>query len=120
MSLSVVVVDDSALARKQLIRSLPEDWDVEIREAKNGQEGLAAFREGVDLMFLDLTMPDMDGFEVLETIASEWDQYLVIVVSADVQNRAVERVKDLGALAFVGKPVDGAKIRQTLEEYGLI
>lgn len=120
MSFKVVVVDDSALARKQLIRSLPEDWDIEITEARNGQEGLTAFREGGDLMFLDLTMPDMDGFEVLETIAAERENYLVIVVSADVQSRAVERVKALGALAFIGKPVDGAQIQKTLEAYGLL
>ncbi|MBP8215181.1 MAG: response regulator, partial [Propionivibrio sp.] len=63
MPVSVLVVDDSPIARKMLIRALPAEWDIEITQASNGLEALAAYRAGkVDVMFLDLTMPDMDGY----------------------------------------------------------
>lgn len=108
------------MARKMLIRSLPPTWDVTVRQASNGVEALAAYREGnVDVMFLDLTMPEMDGFQVLEVLRSEGLNCLVVVVSADIQPAAQERVKRLGAIAFVSKPVDADKLGRVLREYGV-
>lgn len=121
MSLTVVVADDSRLARKQLIRSLPEDWAVEITQAANGAEALDAFRAGCDLMFLDLTMPDMDGYQVLEVLSGEaraGARLPVVVVSADVQPKAIARVKELGALDFVQKPADADTLRRVLQDNG--
>ena len=119
MSLCVVVADDSALARKQLIKSFPDDWDVEVVEARNGMEALEAFRDGGDLLFLDLTMPDMDGFQVLATLAEEFSDYRVIVISADVQSQAVERVRELGALDFIGKPASADNLQEVLHRHGI-
>lgn len=121
MSLSVLVVDDSPIARKMLIRSLPVNWDIEITQAGGGAEALAAYRSGkVDVMFLDLTMPEVDGYQVLETLRHEDMNCLVIVVSADIQPEAVERVKAMGAIAFIKKPVDAARVEAVLREYGII
>lgn len=120
MTVSVLVVDDSPMARKMLIRSLPPEWDVDIRQASSGVEALATYRAGqVDVMFLDLTMPEMDGYQVLETLRREDMNCLVVVVTADVQEKARERVLDLGAIAFVKKPVDAQKIQAVLKEYGI-
>ncbi len=81
MSVSVLVVDDSSMARKMLIRALPPDWDITVRQAANGIEALTAYRQGgVDVIFLDLNMPDMDGYQVLETLRREDLNCLVIVV----------------------------------------
>ena len=121
MATRILVVDDSAMARKMLVRSLPAEWDVELRQASNGVEALAAYRQGdVDVMFLDLTMPEMDGFEVLETLRAEGLNCLVVVVSADIQPEAQERVKRLGAIAFVKKPVAAEKLGPVLREYGVL
>jgi two-component system, chemotaxis family, chemotaxis protein CheY len=121
MSISVLVVDDSPMARKMLIRSLPATWDIEVAQAANGVEAIERYRQGrVDVMFLDLTMPEMDGYQVLETLRREDLNCLVIVVSADVQEAAQERVKALGAIAFVEKPVDAGKVQAVLKEYGLL
>lgn len=120
MSISVLVVDDSSMARKMLIRAFPPEWDIEISQACNGQEALDAYRSGhVDVMFLDLTMPEIDGFQVLETLRKEDLNCLVIVVSADIQEKAQERVMGLGAIAFIKKPVDAQKIETVLREYGI-
>lgn len=121
MPVSVLVVDDSPIARKMLIRSLPPGWDVEITQAGSGAEALAAYRSGkVEVMFLDLTMPEMDGYQVLETLRKEDMNCLVIVVSADIQPTAVERVLAMGAIAFIKKPVDAAKVEAVLRQYGII
>lgn len=121
MAVRVLVVDDSAMARKMLIKSLPPDWDVEVAQASNGIEALDVYRAGkVDLMFLDLTMPDMNGFEVLDTLRRNDMNCLVIVVSADVQPEAQQRVKEMGAIAFVRKPVDAAKLSSVLRDYGVL
>ncbi|WP_018409796.1 response regulator [Methyloversatilis thermotolerans] len=121
MALSVLVVDDSPMARKMLIKSLPPDWDIDIRQAGNGHEALAAYREGrADVIFLDLNMPGLDGYGVLETLQREDLNCFVIVVSADVQPQARERVMQMGAIAFVQKPVDAAKLEPVLREYGVV
>lgn len=120
MGLPVLVTDDSAFARKILINSLPTDWDVEISQASSGAEAIAAYRAGrASVMFLDLTMPGMTGFEVLDTLRAEGMNSFVIVVSADIQHEAKLRVKASGAIAFVEKPVTQEKLIPILREYGL-
>ena len=92
-----------------------------IAQAQNGIEALEHYRAGkVDVMFLDLTMPDMDGYQVLETLRSEDLNCLVIVVSADVQEQAKARVKSLGAIAFIQKPVTADGLSDVLRTYGVI
>jgi two-component system chemotaxis response regulator CheY len=120
MPTPILVVDDSAMARKMLIRALPVNWDVEITHACNGIEALTAYRAGkADVMFLDLTMPLLDGYSVLETMQKEGLNSYVVVVSADIQPLARERVRQLGAAAFVQKPVKASDIEIILREYGI-
>jgi CheY-like chemotaxis protein len=61
---TLLICDDSNMARKQLLRALPPDWPVTIAQAANGLEAMAILRNApVDVMLLDLTMPEMDtGF----------------------------------------------------------
>ena len=121
MSIPLLICDDSNMARKQVARSLPEGWDVDITYAKNGVEGLAAIREGKgEMVFLDLTMPDLDGYGVLEAVKSEQLKAIIIVISGDIQPTAHERVTSLGALDFIQKPVNPEKLRDVLEKFGLI
>lgn len=109
------------MARKQVARSLPEGWDVDVTFATNGQEGLDAIREGKgEMVFLDLTMPVLDGFGVLEAVKKEGLKAIVIVISGDIQPEAKERVSSLGALAFIQKPVSKDKLATTLSEFGLL
>lgn len=121
MTIPVVICDDSSFARKQVARALPNGWDVTLSFANNGREGIEAIREGKgDILFLDLQMPDMDGFEVLETIRKENLQTLPIVISGDIQEESQKRVKSLGAVAFVKKPVDAPELCAVLDSYGVL
>lgn len=121
MAIPLLICDDSLMARKQVQRALPGGWEVDVTTASNGNEALAAIRAGRgEIVLLDLTMPDMDGYEVLERIREEQLKSLVIVISADVQPAAQERVLKLGAMSFLSKPVDSQELAATLAHYGLL
>lgn len=121
MTIPVLICDDSSFARKQMARALPEHWDVTLSYAANGKEAMTFLREGkAEILFLDLNMPDMDGYEVLEAVREEDINILAIVVSGDVQPEARKRVKSLGAMDFIKKPVDKQEIHRILDEYGLL
>ena len=120
MTTPVLICDDSSFAQKQMARALPRDWDVSLSFAADGAEGLAAIRAGkADILFLDLNMPVMDGYQVLEAIRREDLNTMVIVVSGDVQPEARERVLRLGALDFIKKPITEESIGEILDKYGI-
>jgi chemotaxis protein CheY-P-specific phosphatase CheC len=120
MPIPVLICDDSSVARKQMARTLPDDWDIEISFAKHGEEALAAIKEGLgDILFLDLNMPVMDGYETLENIAKQDLPTMVIVVSGDIQPEAHKRVKELGAIEFIKKPSSKEALAELLEKFGL-
>ncbi len=119
MLLSILIADDSALSRKLVIRALPAGSVCEVRQATNGLEAVEACRvQPPDLLCLDLTMPVMDGFQVLEILQKEGFRIPIIVLSADIQPRAQERVTCLGARAFLKKPVDPVELARVLQNCG--
>jgi len=120
MTTPVLICDDSSFARKQMARALPENWDIEVSYASNGIEALDLIRKGKgEILFLDLNMPVMDGYQTLRGILKEDLPTMSIVVSGDIQPEAMLRVKKLGALEFIKKPVDGELIDQILTRYGI-
>jgi len=120
MTTPILICDDSSFARKQMARALPAGWDVDVSFAENGAEGLEVIRSGKgEIVFLDLNMPVMDGYEVLQTIRREDLPAMVIVVSGDIQPEAHERVTKLGAMAFVKKPVDAEELNTVLRQFGI-
>ena len=120
MSIPLLICDDSTFAQKQMSRSLPIDWDVDISYASNGIEGLKALKEGKgEIMFLDLNMPEMDGYQVLQAIREQDISTMVIVVSGDIQPEARKRVMQLGAIDFIKKPIDHDRLIEILDNYGI-
>jgi len=120
MSLPIVICDDSTFAQKAITRALPDDWDVSVSYASNGQQAIDQIEKGnAHLLFLDLNMPIMDGYETLKLIREYDLQTMVIVVSGDVQTEARGRVLKLGALDFIEKPIDNAKLMSILRKYGI-
>ncbi len=120
MTTPVLICDDSGFARRQMARSVPDAWDVEISFAENGQEAIDLIRQGkADVMFLDLNMPVMDGYQTMQVIKEEDLPTMVIVVSGDVQPAARERMIGMGALDFIRKPIDNEKLSAILSQYGL-
>ncbi len=121
MSVPIIICDDSSFASKQLARALPKGWDVDITFASNGLEAVEAVRAGKgDIMFLDLTMPVLDGYGALDIIRKEDLPTIVIVVSGDIQKDAYNRVMSLGAIDFIKKPVDVDKLTDVLDKFGIL
>ena len=115
MALNVLICDDSAFARKQMAKALPADWPTALHFAENGQQGLEQILSGHgDLVFLDLTMPVMDGYQVLQALQEQGLRTRVVVVSGDIQPEARRQVMALGAIDFIKKPCTGEEIRDLL------
>ena len=117
--MKILVTDDSKMARKMVIKTLTEniEGDLEIFEAQNGQEALDLNKElSPKIVFLDLTMPIMDGFTALEKIKEFDKNAKVVVISADIQKLSMDRVLQLGAFNFVKKPIDSSKMKQIFEK----
>ncbi len=121
MGMSVTVVDDSKMSRRAVIRALPDEFKHDLHEAKNGMEAIALFEDGkADVMFLDLTMPEMDGFEVLAKLKEIQARNFVFVISADIQPQSQQKVMELGAVRFLHKPLEPEQLKVVLKEVGLL
>lgn len=116
--MKVLVVDDSKFARISLVNMLKELRDeVEVFQGVNGIEAVNSYKENSpDIVFLDLTMPIMSGFEALEEIMTYNTKATVVVVSADIQTKAKEKVKELGAKFMVQKPIKMDTLAAILED----
>ena len=112
-----LVVDDSKLARLSLIKSLKSHIDnPDIFQAVNGEEAVTLVKnEKPSIAFLDLTMPVMDGYEALPLMIEANPKIKIVVVSADIQEKAKERVIALGAQLHVQKPITVSKMQEILE-----
>ncbi|MGB2740673.1 MAG: response regulator [Cognaticolwellia sp.] len=121
MGMNVLICDDSNLARKQVLRSLPENLSSNVQLAMNGEEALVILREqDIDILFLDLTMPIIDGLGVLQAMKDEQIKLPVFVISADIQPEMQSRVLDLGAKAFIRKPIQIDTLNEHLSLHGFL
>ncbi len=81
---NILICDDSRLVHKAILRLLPEDGGLNLHYAEDGKAGLECLSQNnIDVMFLDLTMPVMDGFEVLRSLPVRDYDTKIIIVSAD-------------------------------------
>jgi len=111
----ILIVDDSPIARKMLKSCLPKDQGYEFHEAGDGKEGSEKYTQiSPDITFMDLTMPVMTGYEAIEEIMKNDKNALIIVVTADVQMKAIKRVLDLGAYMVLKKPLKREEIQSAL------
>ena len=115
--MAYLVTDDSKLARLSLIKSLKTSQEnAEIFQAENGEQAVEMVKnEDIDVVFLDLTMPIMDGYTALPLILNVKPNIKVIVVSADIQEQARLKVLKLGAIKHVQKPINPDKMKTILE-----
>ncbi len=117
--MKILVTDDSKMARKMVIKILKDilGENVEIHEGQNGQEALDLYKELLPkIVFLDLTMPIMDGFEALEKIKEFDKNAKVVIISADIQKLSMDKALQLGAFNFIKKPIDLTKMQQILNK----
>lgn len=112
-SLRVLVVDDEPPARRKLLTLLRQEEDVEIvGEAANGPDAVSAIESHrPDVVFLDIQMPGLSGFEVLEKIGTD-NMPLVVFVTAYDQHAV--KAFEVHAVDYLLKPFDRARLRSCL------
>ncbi|HEX7121752.1 MAG TPA: LytTR family DNA-binding domain-containing protein [Gemmatimonadaceae bacterium] len=110
MPMRVLIVDDEPIARRRISRLLKLEDDVEvISEAGNGTDAVTAIREQrPDLVFLDVQMPDMDGFGVVSSLDPETMPAVVFVTA---YNEYAVRAFDVNAVDYLLKPFDPERFR---------
>lgn len=120
MSVNVLIVDDSAVMRSMIVKTLrltrlPLG---EIHQAANGQEGLAAINQNwIDLVIVDINMPVMNGEEMIDRMLEnpEHKNIPIVVISTEGSKTRVGRLQDKGA-RFIHKPFSPEKIRDTIKD----
>ena len=114
---SVLIVDDSELNRKMLGQMLGSRFD--IAEAASGEACLQLLEQnatGISIVLLDIHMPGIDGFTVLEEMNQKnlLEQIPVIMISSEDTVDAVRRVFDLGASDYISRPFDAKVVYQRI------
>jgi two-component system LytT family response regulator len=114
VKIRAMVVDDEPLARSNLRVLLQDDSAIDlIGECGSGAEALTAIREkNPDLLFLDIQMPECDGFDVLEMLGGKLPRAIVFVTAYD---QFALRAFEAGALDYLLKPFDKARFCRALE-----
>ncbi len=114
--LSIAVVDDDFVIQ-ELLKTTFEAIDAKVHTFPNGREFLTAVRSRVfDLVFLDLRMPEVDGFGVLAELSAQDLEMPIIVLSAVTQRESVVRAFKAGVKSYLVKPLKPEQIlRKTLE-----
>jgi two-component system chemotaxis response regulator CheY len=120
MPLNVLIVDDSAVMRSIILRTLrlsglPVE---EVLQAENGQEALDVLgNHWIDLALVDINMPVMNGIEMIDKVrqTSEISDLPIIVVSTESSTTRIEMLKDMG-VGFVHKPFSAETLREAVIE----
>ncbi|MGR8933950.1 MAG: response regulator transcription factor [Gammaproteobacteria bacterium] len=115
MSKKILITDDEPHIRLLLEQTLEEleDYDVEFFLAENGEEALETIEEEKpQLVFLDVMMPKMNGFDVCRTVKQEWqmDDVFIIMLTAKGQEYDKEKGKEVGADMYITKPFNPDEI----------
>lgn len=113
MNIRTLIVDDEPPARRNVAFLLQRDPDIEIvGESSSGKDALVAIRDlSPDLLFLDVQMPECDGFDVLEMLGSKIPAAIIFVTAYD---QYALRAFDSGALDYLLKPFDNARFERAL------
>jgi two-component system LytT family response regulator len=110
----VLIVDDEPLARKRIKRMLAGEADVEtVGDCASGQQALAMIRDREpDLVFLDIQMPEMDGFSVLKAVAPDRMPLIIFVTAYD---QYALRAFEFYALDYLLKPFDRRRFEKAMQ-----
>ena len=113
-----LIVEDSPMMRQLISFALRRIPGLDFVEAENGASALEVLdQREVDVILLDLNMPVMSGFTFLERLSEQKDRLPpIIVITTEGGTEDVERALELGATAYVTKPVQAASLAQRVQE----
>jgi len=113
----ILIIDDSLLVRMSLKKCFSSNPDYEIHEAEDGVKAVEKFKEiSPDLIFCDLTMPNMSGFDAINEMFKISNNAKIVVLTADTQKKTVDKVMAAGAYTVLNKPPKKEQIISIAEE----
>ena len=118
-TLQVLIVDDSVLARKHIIRTMESMGISSFSQAENGKEAIKLLKEmSFDLIVTDYNMPEMDGRELTETIrkSHELAHIPILMVSSEANETHLSNIAQAGVDAICDKPFDPTTVRNLLTQ----
>lgn len=111
----ILIIDDSQVARRMLKTCIPDNKGYVIYEAVDGQDGINKYKEvRPDLVFMDLTMPVMNGYKAIEMIKEIESSAVIIVTTADIQPKSISKAMALGAFTVLKKPAKASSIQDAI------
>ena len=114
---TILIVDDSEMNRMMLTEILGAHY--QYIEAENGRQAIHLLQKNlmVDLILLDIHMPEMDGFQVLEQLnRAQWmDEIPVIMISAEDSGETIKRAYSMGVTDYIQRPFDAFIVRRRIE-----
>lgn len=117
-SINVLVVDDVQVMRSLLISSLRMLNIDRVQEAHDAQSAMQIFSKGkIDIVFLDINMPDINGLELIKQLRSLNPSVFVIMVSGESSLDNVKQSIALGAKGFIVKPYTSGRIKAMIDKY---
>ena len=113
MKLKTLIADDEPLARERLKFLLSAEERIDfVEECRNGKEVIAALRaQQFDVLFLDIQMPGIDGFDVIEQIGPV---HMPVTVFVTAHNHYAVKAFEVHALDYLTKPIEPERLRETL------
>ena len=113
----ILLVDDAMFMRNMLKQLIKHDG-IEILEASNGIEAVEKYREfKPELVFMDITMPDMNGIEAVKAIKAIAPDSNIVMCSAMGQQTMVIEAMQAGAADFIVKPFKNEKVKSVVQQY---
>ena len=115
--MTVLVVDDDEAIRESLVAYLEEFGVEDVIQAVDGEQALRLLGQSPpDVLLLDLMMPNVDGFQVLQAIRTGKapKPARIVVLSAHIDRGAAEQIRELGADACISKPFSEQELRAAI------
>ena len=121
--LKILLVEDNKVNQKIASRIISTQFDCEVSLANDGLEGVDLFsKESFDLVFMDLSMPNMDGFEATREIRRKhpFSKTPIIALTANTEEGVEEKCFEAGMDAYLSKPIKKDEIRKQIEKFSQI
>jgi len=116
MKKTILVVDDTKLNIEILLELLENKYNV--IPALNGKKALNILSKmNIDLILLDIMMPEMDGYEVCKKVKERTDDIPVIFITAKIDDDSIEKAYDVGGIDFVGKPFSPREVMSRVDAH---
>lgn len=114
----ILIVDDAKFIRLTLTNILEKENHQVIGEAENGEEAVQLYEKlNPDLVFMDITMPVMNGVEATKKIINQDPNAVIIMCSAMGQHKVVVSAIEAGAKDFIVKPFDENRVLETVQQF---